>query len=331
MKFFNLLHRLQNQGFVLAMIATVCLAALAPRIGTSGGPLHLERWTVVGVSLVFLLSGAGLSTESLKAGMRNWRLHLFVQSSTYVVFPLLGVFITIAAGSALPHDLLVGVFYLCALSSTVSTSIAMTSMARGNIAGAIFNATLSSLLGMLVTPVLMNLWLHTRGQGMPIDEQFLKIAQQLLLPFILGQMLRPWIGTWLLRHKNITGKVDRAAILLIVYNAFCDSTAAGLWSDYGWRTLAQTLLLTAGLLSAVLVITTFATRRFGFSTEDEIAGVFCGSKKSLATGIPMAKLLFGTATPLGLVVLPLMFYHQLQLFVCSYLAQRYAARKGKQS
>jgi sodium/bile acid cotransporter 7 len=326
MKAFNLLHRLRDQGFVLAMIAAVCLAALAPRIGTSGGPLHLERWTVVGVSLVFLLSGAGLSTENLKAGVRNWRLHLFVQSSTYVLFPLLGILVTLAAGAALPRDLLIGVFYLCALSSTVSTSIAMTSMARGNIAGAIFNATLSSLLGMVLTPVLMTLWLHTRGQGMPLGEQFLKISQQLLLPFVVGQILRPWIGTWLLRHKTITGKVDRAAILLIVYNAFCDSTAAGLWSDYGWRTLAQTLLLTAGLLSIVLVITTVAARRFGFSTEDEITGVFCGSKKSLATGVPMAKLLFGTATPLGLIVLPIMFYHQLQLFVCSYLAQRYAAR-----
>ncbi len=312
-------------GFVLAMIAAVALAAVSPRIGASGGPLHLEHWTVIGVSLVFLLSGAGLSIESLRAGVRNWRLHLLVQSSTYLLFPLLGVSVALIAGRLFPHDLLTGFFYLCALSSTISTSIAMTSLARGNIAAAIFNATLSSLLGIVLTPLLMSLWLHTYGQGAAFGEQFLKIAQQLLLPFLAGQLLRPWIGTWLLRHKNVTSKVDRGTILLIVYNAFCDSTAAGLWTNYGWATLAQTLLLAGGLLTTVLVLTTVAARGLGFTIEDEIAGVFCGSKKSLATGVPMAKLLFGTATPLGLIVLPIMVYHQLQLFVCSYLAQRYAA------
>jgi sodium/bile acid cotransporter 7 len=325
----DLLRRLPKpDGFVLAMLAAVALAALHPAIGASGGALHLDRATTWGVALVFFLSGAGLSRHNLRAGAANWRLHLVVQASTYALFPLIGVIVALATSSLFPRDLLTGFFYLCALASTISTSIAMTTLARGNIAGAIFNATLSSLLGMVITPLLMNLWLHTSSQHLPLGEQLLKIGEALFLPFLAGQFARPWFGRWIARHKPVTGKVDRGVILLIVYNSFCDSTRAGLWTDYGWVTLAQTFVLTAGLLLLVLSITTFTARRLSFSTEDEIAAVFCGSKKSLATGVPMAKLLFGAATPLGLIVLPLMFYHQLQLFVCTFIARRYGAREG---
>jgi sodium/bile acid cotransporter 7 len=318
--------RLRPDGFVVAMTLTVILAALYPLPGTSSGPLHMNTLTAIGIALVFLLNGAGLSPKSLRAGAANWRLHLLVQFSTYGLFPLLGILIAALLHAVLTPELLTGVFFLCALSSTISTSIALTSLARGNVAGAVFNASLSSLLGMVITPVLVGLWQHTQGQGAPLGEEFLKIAEQLLLPFVLGQALRPWIGGWLHRNKAVTGKVDRGVILLIVYNSFCDSTAGGLWSRYGWLTLVEAAALAFALLGTALTLTTLAARRLGFNTEDEVAAVFCGSKKSLATGIPMARLLFGSGAALGLIVLPLMFYHQLQLFVGTYLAQRYARR-----
>jgi sodium/bile acid cotransporter 7 len=326
----RLLHRLPVDPFLAGMLSAVVLAALFPAIGASHGPLHLDQVTTIGVGLVFLLSGIGLSTDKLKLGARNWRLHLFVQSSTFILFPLIGIAAMLSFNKLLPHELLVGFFFLCALSSTVSTSIAMTTLARGNVAGAVFNATVSSLLGMLITPLLVSVWLHTSGQGLSLQRQLLDVAEQLLLPFIAGQLLRPLLAGWVTRNKNVTGKVDRAVILLIVYNSFCDSTKAGLWSNYGILTLLQTLLLAGGLLAIVLTATTFISQRFGFSIEDEITAVFCGSKKSLATGVPMAKLLFGGsaagASALGLIVLPIMFYHQLQLLVCSVIARRYAQR-----
>ncbi|HKY89892.1 MAG TPA: bile acid:sodium symporter family protein [Nevskiaceae bacterium] len=313
-------------GFVIAMLAAVVVAAVAPRVGASDGPLHLGTVTAIGIALVFFLNGAALSPQNLKAGAANWRLHLMVQLSTFVLFPLIGVSVALATGGWLPRDLVTGLIYLCALSSTISTSIAMTAMARGNVAGAIFNATLSSLLGLVVTPLAMSLWLRTSGESLPLADQLLKIVRQLLVPFIVGQLCRPLVGAWIARHKPVTGKIDRFVILLIVYNSFCDSTLAGLWSEHGWAVLAQTFVLTTVLLGAVLSLTTWIARRMRFTVEDEIAAVFCGSKKSLATGIPMAKLLFGAGSSLGLIVLPLMFYHQLQLVVCTFLAQRYAAR-----
>lgn len=308
------------------MVAAVLLASFAPQIGATDGPLHLGAVADFGVSLVFFLSGAGLSLHKLKAGVMNWRLHLFVQIATFVLFPILGVLGTLALRPYLPADMLVGFFFLCALPSTISTSIAMTALARGNVAGAIFNATVSALIGVVATPVLVQLWLHTDGQGSSLAEQFLAIGKQLILPFVVGQLLRPLIGGWMDRHKPITSKIDRTTILLIVFNSFSDSVQEGLWTRFGLSVIAQALIIAVVLLAVVLTLTTLASRWLGFTVEDEIAAVFCGSKKSMATGIPMAKLLFAGSPALGLIVLPVMFYHQIQLIVGSVLAQRYARR-----
>lgn len=313
-------------GFVLLMLTAIGVALVAPALGAGDGPLHLGLVTSLGVALVFFLHGVGLSRDKLIAGARHWRLHAFVQAFTYVVFPVVGLLLMLSLRHTLPADLLLGVFFLCALPSTVSSSVAMTSMARGNVPGAIFNATISGLIGMAVTPLLMGLVISASGASMPLGKALTGIALQLLLPFALGQAARPLIGNWLAKKKQITSKIDRGVIVLIVYSSFCDATAAGLWHQYHWQTIGAVMALAAMLLFVVLGTTTFVARRLGFSLEDEIAAVFCGSKKSLANGIPMAKILFAGHPALGLLVLPLMVYHQLQLIVCSVMASRYAAR-----
>ncbi|NKF20730.1 bile acid:sodium symporter family protein [Solimonas marina] len=315
-------------GFLASMLGAICIAALFPQLGVSGGALHLDHVTQVGVALVFLLSGAGLSVDRLKAGAANWRLHLFVQSFTFIVFPLIGLAVTALVGRWLPRELVIGFFYLCALPSTVSSSIAMTSMAHGNIAGAVFNATLSSLIGMVLTPLYISLFLSTAAHGAPLSDQFVKIGEQLFLPFVVGQLLRPWVGDWIAKHKTSVGKVDRTVIVLIVFNAFSDATAAGIWTRYGVTPLLLTALFAAALLAVVLTLTRFTAERLHFGIEDEIAAVFCGSKKSLAAGAPMAALIFGSGGALGLIMLPIMLYHQIQLITCSVIARRYAARPG---
>jgi sodium/bile acid cotransporter 7 len=313
-------------GFVLIMLAAIGVALLAPELGTGDGPLHLGLITSLGVALVFFLHGAAMSRDKLVAGARHWRLHTFVQSFTYIVFPLIGAVLVLTLRNVLPADLLLGIFFLCALPSTVSSSVAMTSMARGNVPGAIFNATVSGLIGMALTPLLMGLVISASGASMPLGKALTGVAMQLLLPFAIGQLARPLIGDWLAKRKKITTKIDRGVIVLIVYSSFCDATAAGLWHQYGWETIGAVMAISAVMLFVVLGLTTFTARRLGFSVEDEITAVFCGSKKSLANGIPMAKILFAGHPALGLLVLPLMVYHQLQLIVCSVMASRYANR-----
>ncbi|MEN7526885.1 MULTISPECIES: bile acid:sodium symporter family protein [unclassified Cupriavidus] len=313
-------------GFVLIMLCAIGVALLAPEIGAGDGPLQLGTVTSLGVALVFFLHGAALSRDKLVSGAKHWRLHVFVQSFTYIVFPIVGVLLMLSLRNQLPPELLLGVFYLCALPSTVSSSVAMTSMARGNVPGAIFNATISGLIGMALTPLLMGLVISASGASMPLGRALMGVALQLLLPFALGQAARPLIGKWLATKKQITTKIDRGVIVLIVYSSFCDATAAGLWHQYSWQTIGAVMGIAAVMLFVILGTTTFVARRLGFSIEDEITAVFCGSKKSLANGIPMAKILFAGHPALGLLVLPLMVYHQLQLIVCSVIASRYAQR-----
>lgn len=306
------------------MLGAVSVALLVPQVGRSDGPLHLGTMTGFGVALVFLLHGANLAPDRLLAGVRNWRLHLFVQLCTYALFPLIGLAIAVTLDGHVAAPLITGVFFLCVLPSTISSSVAFTAMAGGNVAAAVFNATLSNFIGILVTPLLISQWLHASGGGLPIGKAILGISLQLLLPFVLGQLLRPHLHAFLVRHKAAVHRLDRGVIVLIVFSSFSDSAAAGLWSGSGWWIVLQALGLSMAILAGVLSLTRLVARRMGFSVEDEIVAVFCGSKKSVASGIPMARLLFGTQPEAGLIVLPALLYHQLQLLVCAHLARRYA-------
>lgn len=309
--------------FLIGMIAATALAWAAPGPGAAGGWMHPELVTKAGVALIFFLHGVALSFAALRAGALNWRLHLLVQTSTFLLFPLLGLALNAALGGVVVPDLKLGIFYLCALPSTVSSSVAMTAAARGNVAGAVFNATLSSLIGIFVTPLWVAFVLKTSGQAQPIGPVIVDLLRWLVLPLAIGQALHPWLGKWAHRNKPKINLVDRGTILLLVYTSFCDSFKQGVWSGHG----AGPVILVAGVCAAIFVfvmlLTAAASRALGFSREDRIATMFCGSKKTLASGVPMAKLIFGAHPGIGLILLPIMIYHPLQLVVCGILAQRW--------
>ena len=325
----NVLRRLKKEWFLVALFAMIALASFWPDLGRTGGVLHLDRLGDAGVALIFFLTGLGLSLKELAGGLTRWRIHLLVQASTYLLFPVLGLGLTLLFKQWLPGDLALGFAYLCALPSTISSSIAMTQMARGNVPAAIFNATISSLIGIVLTPAILVFTAHVGGSGsLSFVDAVVKVGQLVAIPLVIGQLCRPVLAKWHHRNKRYTSGIDRAVILLLVLGAFSDSVEAGLWRNYGAGLLVEALVGAALLLALVLAITTWAARRVGFSTEDEITAVFCGSKKTLASGIPMAKLLFGPVPGLGVIVLPIMFYHQVQLIVCSVLAGRYARRSA---
>ncbi|UXH79858.1 bile acid:sodium symporter family protein [Roseateles amylovorans] len=322
----DLWGRLRKEWFLLALVGAVALASVWPDLGRSGGLLRLDVVSNWGVALVFFLTGLGLSTAALRDGALKWRIHLLVQLCTYALFPLLWWGFTALFGRWLPPDLALGFAYLCALPSTISSSVAMTVLARGNVPAAIFNASASSLLGIVLTPALVALMAGTSGATLPFGEAVWKLTQLLLLPLVAGQLLRPLLLSFHQRHKARISLVDRWVIILLVLSAFSDSVASGLWRDHGAELLVKAALGSAVFLLVVVMLSRWAARAMGLSVEDEITAVFCGSKKTLASGVPMAKLLFGAHPAVGVIVLPIMFYHQLQLILCSWLAQRYAAR-----
>jgi sodium/bile acid cotransporter 7 len=271
------------------------------------------------------MHGARLSPEVALLGARQWRLHTMVFLSTFVLFPLLGISAQFLAPSLLSPPLWAGLILLTALPSTVQASIAFTSVAGGNVPAAMCSASASNVVGVLLTPLIAGFLLSRHGIELSARSVFV-IVVQLLLPFLAGQLLRPWIGELIMRHARVLKSVDYGSILLIVYSAFSQGVVNGIWHQIQATQLLQLAIVDAALLATVIAILTFASRQLGFSRSDEITIVFCGSKKSLASGLPIATLLF--AGQVGLVIIPVMVFHQIQLMVCASLARRYATRGG---
>lgn len=318
-------QRLRPDNFTLALLATVVAATLLPASGQAARGFEIV--TDVAIGLLFFLHGAKLSREAILAGAGHWRLHLAVLASTYVMFPALGLVVGLAPDSVVSPAIAMGVLYLCILPSTVQSSIAFTSMAGGNVPAAVCSASASNLIGIFLTPALAALLLGVHGGGGDFLGAVRAIVLQLLVPFLAGHLLRPLIGGFVDRHKKALTLVDRGSILLVVYTAFSAAVIEGLWRKLGWADLAVILVIDCVILAIALFATTFGARRFGFARPDEIVLVFCGSKKSLASGVPMAGVLFPAAM-VGPIVLPLMLFHQIQLMVCAVLARRYAERAG---
>jgi sodium/bile acid cotransporter 7 len=312
---------IRPDGFVLCLIGTVIASTVLPCQGASAAIFH--ALAVIAIGGLFFLQGARLSREAVVNGLMHWRLHLVTAATTFLCFPLLGLTLSALVPSALPAPLWAGVLFLCALPSTVQSSIALTSIGKGNVAGAVCSATMSSLAGIVVTPLLFGALARLHG-GAINPQGIWQIVLQLLAPFAAGHLLRPWIGGWAARNRAVLSVTDRSSILLVVYTAFSAAVVHGVWHQMPLATMgllaaAMILLLASGLLIAVS-----GSRALGLGATDEVAVVFCGSQKSLVSGVPIASALFGGAA-LGPLLLPIMIYHPLQLVVCAWLARRYAA------
>lgn len=313
--------------FMKGMVVAVLLASLWPEPGAHGGWLHPDLLNKIGVALIFFLNGLGLSFAALRQGTAQWRVHLLVQGITFGLFPILGLGILFVTQGWMKPDLQLGFFYLCALPSTVSSSVALTAVAKGNVPVAVFNATLSSLLGVVLTPLWLGLAIGHSGAEFPVGEVMLDLCLWLLLPLAVGQLSRPLLGAWAHRHKKRLALVDRITILVLVYTSFADSVAQGVWSHYGIAAVLEAVVGSALVFCVVIYAVNALCRAIGIAEPERYAAVFCGSKKTLASGVPMAQLIFGANPALGLILLPIMIYHPFQLAVGGVLAQKWAKER----
>ncbi|EGD57410.1 hypothetical protein Y88_3720 [Novosphingobium nitrogenifigens DSM 19370] len=309
--------------FILIMLSTVALASLFPASGQ--GAVVVDTVSTLAIALLFFLHGVRLKRESLITAARDWRVHILILALTFVMFPLLGIGLRAVAGPLLPAPLWTGLLFLCVLPSTVQSAIAFTSIARGNIPIALCAAAFSNLFGVIITPLLAGLVLGAQA-GISL-AQVGRIAVELLLPFIGGHLLRPLLGHWAESHRKLLTITDRGTIVLAVYSSFSAAIVEGLWHKLAPMQLVAVLAFSLLLLGLVLTLSTVIARALGYDKPSEIAIVFVGSKKSLASGVPMAKIIFPPAIA-GAVILPIMIFHQAQLMACATLARRYAARKG---
>jgi sodium/bile acid cotransporter 7 len=309
---------------MIVLLATILLSLLFPCRGSISEHLHLLA--TVSVTVLFFMHGAKLSAHSVLAGLIHWRLHLLVLGTTFVIFPAVALALRPLLQPLVTQELYVGVLFLCMLPSTVQSSIAFTALARGNIPAAICSASLSNLLGIVLSPLLVSLFVSTQTvQGRSTLDSIGKIALQLLLPFALGQISRRWIGAWVERHKPMLRWVDQSSVVLVVYTAFSDAAASGLMHSMPARAVLGVCVVSIVILAIIMSALNLATDYLGLTMEDRIAIFFCGSKKSIISGMPLARVLF-SGPALGFIVLPLIVFHQIQLLVCAVLARRFASR-----
>ncbi|MFN8431309.1 MAG: bile acid:sodium symporter family protein [Spirosomataceae bacterium] len=316
------MKKIKIDGFVLSIIIVVILAYLFPYWGSKSSPIPIDLISSVGVSLIFFFYGLKLNKEKLTNGLKNWRLHILVQLSTFLLFPLIIIFIRPAFLFVDATEVWLGFLFLAALPSTVSSSVVMVSLARGNILAAIFNASISGLIGILVTPLWMGSFLHHVSEDFQLGSVYLKLITEILLPVALGLFLQPKLGSYATRFNSWLTTFDKSVILLIIYKSFCSSFLEKVFESVN---LVDLLYISAGVLILFFVVfylTGFLAKRLKFNREDTITAQFCGTKKSLVHGTVFSKILFPSTMPVGLILLPLMLFHAFQLFIVSIIATR---------
>lgn len=308
---------------MIALMSSVILATLLPARGWFADFVNMA--TVAAIMLLFFVQGTKLPRELVVRALGHWRLHIVIIACTFLFFPLLGIVLSKVLPGFLPAEMWTGILYLCAMPSTVQSSVAFTVLARGNVPAAIAAATASNLIGIVLTPFFVSLLVQSQGHAeMPLANAW-KIVEMVLLPFILGQIARPWVGEWVARQKILTSVADRSGILLAVYSAFSAAVLAGIWDRTPASVLGMLLIVCCAMLGIAFGVTTLAGRIFGFDRADRITIFFAGSKKSVAMGVPMARVLF-PGPEMGVMILPLIIYHQIQLMACAWIARREGER-----
>jgi solute carrier family 10 (sodium/bile acid cotransporter), member 7 len=321
-----MLKLLAVDRFTLLLVLMVVLASFFPISGQAAEIFGVI--TTIAIAILFFLHGAKLSREAVVQGIMDWKLHTLVFSFTFILFPILGLLAKPILLPLLGQQLYWGFLFLCFLPSTVQSSIAFTSIANGNVASAVCSASFSNIIGMFITPVLVSFFILGQSQhGFDPTSSIIKITLLLLVPFILGQILRPYVYPKMQKKPSIVKAFDQGSILMVVYGAFSGAVVAGLWHQIQGQTLLFLIIACSVLLTIVMLLALYIPKWLGFKRADQVAIFFCGSKKTLASGVPMAQILF-IGQPLGMIVLPIMIFHQIQLMVCGIIANRWSKQSN---
>ncbi|MBE8712401.1 bile acid:sodium symporter family protein [Sphingobacterium hungaricum] len=317
------MKKIKIDGFILALLLVIVIAYLFPQLNEIQNGELLETISTIGVSLIFFFYGLKLSFADIKTGLSNWKLHVLIQSITFILFPLIILAFRPFVQTYMQEQFWLSFFFLAALPSTVSSSVVMVSIAKGNIPAAIFNASLSGLIAVIVTPLWMSLFLDFENVDI-LGDVYLGLIKEIIVPIILGLLLQKYWGKWATKYSKALAKFDKAVILLIVYMSFAESFTSGVFENIGKIYLIGIFVGVIALFFLVYgLIDLLCTKVFHFNREDRITALFCGSKKSLTHGSVFGKFLFANSANAGLYFLPLMIYHAFQIFVITLIAQRY--------
>ncbi|SMC87946.1 bile acid:sodium symporter family protein [Cellulophaga tyrosinoxydans] len=310
--------------FVIAIATTVLLAYIFPQFGSKSSPVNLNLLASIGISLIFFFYGLKLSPEKVKVGLKNWKLHLLVQASTFLIFPIIVLLFLPFVHSEHNRSIWLAIFFLASLPSTVSSSVVMVSIAKGNIPAAIFNASISGLIGIVITPLWMGLFLNNSNSNFDLGEIYIKLLTEVLLPLILGLFLHRFFAKQAAKYNTYLSTFDKSVILLIIYKSFATSFDENVFSSLEASNLVVIVICVILLFYFVYYFTGIVSNKLGFNREDKITAQFCGTKKSLVHGTIFSKILYQNAASIGIVLLPIMLFHGFQIFIISIIANKMA-------
>ncbi|MRX66239.1 bile acid:sodium symporter family protein [Maribacter luteus] len=317
-----MIRKIKLDRFVLAIIVVVMLAYFFPVLGSRDSQVPLDSIVSVGISFIFFFYGLKLSLEKIRTGLRNWRLHLLVQISVFLLFPLIVLAFYPFLVSAGSSEIWLAFLFMAALPSTVSSSVVMVSLAKGNVPAAIFNASISGLIGIMVTPLWMGIFLEQRAGDFDLLNVYVKLLTEILLPVILGLFLNRYLSKYADRYGSYLTLFDKSVILLIVYKSFVHSFEDKVFSSVDIKDFVLIYVGVLGLFFLIYFVIGFIADKLRFNREDKIAAQFCGTKKSLVHGTVFSKILFPASMPIGIILLPLMLFHVVQIFVLSIIAKK---------
>jgi sodium/bile acid cotransporter 7 len=323
--------KIKLDRFVIAIIVAICIAFFFPQWGSKNSRIPLDAIGSIGVSLIFFFYGLKLSPDKLKSGLKNWKLHVVVQLTTFMLFPLLAIMLYPFMNTESHRTLWLGILFLAALPSTVSSSVVMVNLARGNVPAAIFNASISGLLGIAITPLWMGLFVQATQTDYKLGSIYTRLLLEILLPVVIGILLQRRLGKYAMQYSRQLTTFDKSVILLIIYKSFSGSFEAQIYSTVLATDFVIVAMVVIGLFFLVYYLTGLMSRLLSFSTEDTITARFCGTKKSLVHGTVFSKILFAQSAAIGILLLPLMLFHAFQLFVVSVFATRLAKRPVQQN
>jgi len=310
--------------FVLFIIGTIIIAYFFPQWGTQDSNVPIDTISVIGIALIFFFYGLKLNPSQLKSGLQNWKLHLLVQGATFIMFPLLVLLFRPWIQNEEQETIWLAFFFLAALPSTVSSSVVMVSMAKGNVPAAIFNASISGIIGIVITPLWMGLFIVNTQTDFDFTDIYLKLIVQIIIPVILGLVLQRFLGELAHKYNSKLTVFDKAIILSIIYKSFAESFNNNIFSVVSFLDLSFIFIGVLILFIAAFTLTGYISRKLKLKKEDQITAQFCGTKKSLVHGTVFSKILFGNMAILGILLLPLMLFHAIQILIISIVAGKLA-------
>lgn len=321
---------LKKHAFTLWLLLAVILAVLFPAFGSKGGLLYPEFSTNIGVWLIFFLQGIALPTSELTSGYSPKRLHAFVLSWNYIIFPIVVGVLLLPLSLAVPNELRLGFWLLAILPTTVSSAVVFSTVSKGNTSNAIFSTVFSNLLSVLLVPAVAVAYLSVEsGVSLSLSPLFSKLFLLIVAPLILGQLVRKWLPKISASIANRTKGFGNWIIVFIVHCAFAQSVSSGFLIELGLFSIFKVISITILILLVVSQFVWWSSNLLNLSKEQRISAFFCSSQKSLATGLPLTTSILSLAPSIvdaASVLIPLMCYHPAQLILAGILSNRWGSK-----